>query len=344
MQGDLDLSLSQLGTDARAALQRCGYRCRQDFEGVSIADVCEDTGLPERVIAGFLRGLRGLAAGTTQAQTQGAATPPADPFAARGAVTFCQAFDAMMGGGIRRGRLTEIVGESGTGKTQLAMQLAVDVTIPTSFGGLDGSAVLIDTEGGVTLPRLRALAEALVQHIAYHAQSSPLTADEVLSRVHVVRVYDHHQLCAAVAALPHLLNAVKGGTGCKLVAVDSVAAPFRSWDCGADDPAAGVARQRTLANLGKRLSEASQRHGVAVVATNQTTHRLAADATSAFVHKATLGNLWSHEVTDSVLLTRDVTGTRSAPVATRTATIQKSPDLPQASCAFRIAPQGFRGA
>lgn len=47
------------------------------------------------------------------------------------------------GGGIPLGRITEMCGPPGIGKTQLSIQLAVDVTIPELFGGLGKQAVYI---------------------------------------------------------------------------------------------------------------------------------------------------------------------------------------------------------
>lgn len=41
------------------------------------------------------------------------------------------------------GRITEMCGPPGIGKTQLGIQLAVDVTIPELFGGLGKQAVYI---------------------------------------------------------------------------------------------------------------------------------------------------------------------------------------------------------
>ena len=48
-----------------------------------------------------------------------------------------------LGGGIPLGRITEMCGPPGIGKTQLSIQLAVDVTIPELFGGLGKQAVYI---------------------------------------------------------------------------------------------------------------------------------------------------------------------------------------------------------
>ena len=41
----------------------------------------------------------------------------------------------------------------GVGKTQLGMQLALDVQLPPEFGGLGGQALYLDTEGSLTLER-----------------------------------------------------------------------------------------------------------------------------------------------------------------------------------------------
>ncbi|KAJ7387090.1 DNA repair protein rad51c [Desmophyllum pertusum] len=51
-------------------------------------------------------------------------------------VTFCEKFDDMLGGGVPVGKITEFCGAPGIGKTQIGMQLAVDVQIPDEFGDL----------------------------------------------------------------------------------------------------------------------------------------------------------------------------------------------------------------
>ena len=49
------------------------------------------------------------------------------------------------------------------------MQLAVDVQIPECFGGLDGEAVYIDTEGSFIVERLANIARATVDHCQHIA-------------------------------------------------------------------------------------------------------------------------------------------------------------------------------
>ena len=62
------------------------------------------------------------------------------------------------------GKMTEVCGVAGAGKTQLCLQLAVD-TIPEEFGGVYGHALYVDTEGGLVVERLAELVAAIVQHI-----------------------------------------------------------------------------------------------------------------------------------------------------------------------------------
>jgi len=43
--------------------------------------------------------------------------------------------------------MTELIGEFGTGKTQLCHTLCVTVQLPKDRGGLEAGALFIDTEG-----------------------------------------------------------------------------------------------------------------------------------------------------------------------------------------------------
>lgn len=56
-------------------------------------------------------------------------------------VTFCEALDQMLGGGVATGEITEFCGCPGAGKTQICIQLAVDACIPKVFGGIGGEAL-----------------------------------------------------------------------------------------------------------------------------------------------------------------------------------------------------------
>jgi len=57
--------------------------------------------------------------------------------------------NALLGGGVETQAITELFGKFGSGKTQLGHQLAVNVQLPKKEGGLDGTAIYIDTENSL---------------------------------------------------------------------------------------------------------------------------------------------------------------------------------------------------
>ena len=105
-------------------------------------------------------------------------------------VSFCAKIDEMLGGchfmypslhpslcttsggGVPIGRMTEVCGSPGVGKTQMCMQLAVDATIPEAFGGVGGATIYIDTEGSLVVERLAQIAAAAVEHIKEVAEGA----------------------------------------------------------------------------------------------------------------------------------------------------------------------------
>ena len=98
-------------------------------------------------------------------------------------------------------KLTEFCGAPGIGKTQLAVQLCINVQIPESAGGLGGEAVYIDTEGSFVPERALDMAEAMAAHLASLEPSvAPLpTARDFLRRIHYLRVHSYVDQLAVLA-------------------------------------------------------------------------------------------------------------------------------------------------
>ncbi|OON15058.1 hypothetical protein X801_09149, partial [Opisthorchis viverrini] len=130
-------------------------------------------------------------------------------------VSMCLSFDEMLGGGFPTGRLTELCGEPGVGKTQFCIQTCLTVQLPRWFGGLEGEAVFIDSEGNFVPRRAKQMAESLVAHCRRHVKldgdDEPVTeefrnhycpnVDGLLSGIHYIRVTDHLQLLATCKRL-----------------------------------------------------------------------------------------------------------------------------------------------
>ncbi|XP_053131078.1 DNA repair protein RAD51 homolog 3 isoform X2 [Hemicordylus capensis] len=248
-------------------------------------------------------------------------------------VTFCSAVDGILGGGVQLTKITEICGAPGVGKTQLCMQLAVDVQIPECLGGLAGEAVFIDTEGSFMVDRVVDIAAACIQHCQlvakmhpeeeHHAALQTFSLEEILSRIYYFRCHDHVELLAQLYLLPSFLSE---HSKVRLVVLDSVAFPFRH---GFEDFSL---RTRLLNGMAQQLISIANSHTLAVVLTNQMTTRIGQAGSSSLV--PALGESWGHAATTRMVLHWEK--------RQRFATLFKSPSQKEATVPFCITPHGFR--
>lgn len=255
-------------------------------------------------------------------------------------VTFCEKFDDMLGGGVQVGKITEFCGAPGIGKTQIGMQLAVDVQIPDEFGGLDGDAIYIDTEGSFIVERVVDIATAAVSHMTNIVQSSDADQTErdllngalkkfhvesILSRIYVFRCHDYVQLIALSHVLPDFLVE---HSKVKLIVVDSIAFHFRH---DFDDLAL---RTRLLNGLAQSFIKMACERQLAVVFMNQMTTRVKTTQLGRSHLIPALGESWGHASTIRVVLYWEVNQ--------RFANLYKSPSRQEMIVPFQITADGVR--
>jgi hypothetical protein len=154
-------------------------------------------------------------------------------------------FDQLCGGGLPLRGLVELAGEAGSGKTQLAMQLAL-----RSVAVLGGTALIINTEGPFPAARLAQMAAGL-----------PGGGGALVERVHIADVTDAATLQAYVEGLPKAV----AQHGTRLVVVDSVAGALRGDLAGGDAPE----RSQRLFALAAALLRVNAETGCGCVAINQ---------------------------------------------------------------------------
>lgn len=262
--------------------------------------------------------LRGAAAGVRSLSSSAAAgrTPLQSQ---RHIVTFCRSIDSLLGGGIALSELSELYGPPGSGKTQLGMQICVDARLPHTFGGVEGEAVYLDTEGSFSPERCWDMADSLVRHVAGIARkrkrgafgasqdgsapsgegSRPISGpdapglpawfnpSDILAGIHVLRVHDAAAQSAAIRNLPALLRSrrERGGIPVRAVVIDSVAFHYRvGGEAGARGGGGSNgygSRTRSLTRLAASLSDLAREYDVAVVAVNHMTTRFGGGASAA---------------------------------------------------------------
>ncbi|MCI4369186.1 MAG: DNA repair and recombination protein RadA, partial [Thermoplasmata archaeon] len=104
--------------------------------------------------------------------------------------TGASSLDELLGGGIETQAITELAGEFGTGKTQIAHQAAVNVQLAPDQGGLKGEAIYIDTEGTFRPERIVDMAKGV-----------GLDPAEALAHVHIARAFNsNHQMLLVTKA------------------------------------------------------------------------------------------------------------------------------------------------
>lgn len=221
----------------------------------------------------------------------------------------------LFGGGIETQAVTEIFGEFGSGKTQLAHQLCVNVQLPEKEGGLNGKAIYMDTEKTFRPQRIKSMAEGI-----------ELDAEESLNNIFVAEIHNtDEQLITAENAQEKIED-----ENVKLLVVDTVTSLFRAEYVGRESLAD---RQQKLGQHLLTLHRIADKNNVAVLVTNQ----VHADP-NAFVGESTQpigGHVLGHSATTRIFL-RKSRGSR------RIARIVDSPELPEGEAVFRIANEGIR--
>ena len=231
--------------------------------------------------------------------------------------TSSQQLDEILGGGIQTGALTEFSGAFSTGKTQIAFQLCINVQLSLEEGGLDGTALFIDTEN--------TFSPARVAEMAY-----PYTKDPslFLKKIFVSRAYNtDHQIQIVLKA-----DKLVEKNEIKLIIVDSMASHFRAEFPGKDNL---PRRQQTLMSHAEELQRLAESFELAVVTTNQ----ILGNPDSLFTGESNLspalGYAWGHRPTHRILL-------RKSRGTARIARIFDSPELAEREAVFHITPQGIR--
>jgi len=186
----------------------------------------------------------------------------------RGVPTGCPYLDALFEGcgGIPSLGITEVCGESGSGKTQLCMMLALRCVLPKVLGGLGGGCVFLCAEENLPTSRLGSMAATILsQFDPSKFEDAVPDVDSLLGSISVARVTDIKQLEERLVQLERMLT-IEGNI--KLIVIDSVAALHRdllSRAGGFDAPE----RARGLLSLSATLKGFNKAFHVAVVTVNQ---------------------------------------------------------------------------
>lgn len=232
--------------------------------------------------------------------------------------TGCKKLDEILGGGIETQALTELIGEYGSGKTQICMMLSITAQLPHDKGGLEGRVAFIDTEGTFMPERIYQI-----------ASSMGLNPNEAAGNIFVARAYNSSHQCLLIDRLFMLCPE----NNIKLVVVDSMISHFRGEYIGRENLSD---RQQKLNQYLHKLIRLSEAYNLAVVVTNQ----VQSNPASFFggdPNRPAGGNIMAHACTHRVYLRRGSKGVRVARII-------DSPYLPEKEAYFMINEKGIADA
>ncbi len=231
-----------------------------------------------------------------------------------------ESLNTLLGGGIETRALTEFYGEFGSGKTQVAHQLAVNVQLPLDLGGLNGSVIIIDTENTFRPERIKDMSDA-----------AGVDFDEALKHIHIARAYNSNHQILLVDKAEKLAEELKETEKpVRLLIIDSATAHFRSEYIGRGTLA--DRQQRINKHLHDALRFGDLNNAVIMI-TNQV--QVKPDAFFGDPTRPIGGHVLAHTATFRLYL-------RKSKGDKRIARLVDSPNLPEAEAVFTVTKAGIR--
>ncbi|KAL4279980.1 hypothetical protein GQ457_03G045030 [Hibiscus cannabinus] len=275
--------------------------------------------------------------------------------------TGCPILDRLLGGGIPCDSVTEIVAESGSGKTQICLQLSLHAQLPVSRGGLAASSLYLHTEFPFPFRRLHQLCLSFRSSNARHFPFN----DNPCDRIFVQSVHSADHLLEIMSKTePFIENSITQ-VPVRLIVIDSIAAVFRSeFD---NTPVELKKRSSLFFKISSKLKALAKRFNLAVLVTNQVVDLMGHNEginglrignlgclyTSGRRVSPALGLAWANCVNSRLFLSRneEVIGEENEKSngdfvfkkTRRKLYVVYAPHLPDSSCEFEITREGLFG-
>ncbi len=229
--------------------------------------------------------------------------------------TGSKSFDELMGGGFESQAITELFGEFGSGKTQIAHQLCVNVQLPAEEGGMDGHAIFIDTENTFRPER-----------IIHMASAYDIDTEDALKKIHVATAYNsNHQMMLVDKAME-----IAKENPVRLIVVDSLTGHFRAEYVGRGTLAE---RQQKLNTHMHSLLRFGRLNNALICVTNQVSAK--PDAFFGDPTRPIGGHIVGHTAMFRLYLRKSKGGKRIARLI-------DSPHLPEGEAVFMVTESGIR--
>ncbi|XP_004505899.1 DNA repair protein RAD51 homolog 4 isoform X2 [Cicer arietinum] len=206
--------------------------------------------------------------------------------------TGCEGIDALLGGGLRAGQLTELVGPSSSGKTQVCLMSA------STFAKHKGSVIYLDTGNSFSPQRIAHFVGQSSDCVSGN-QADRRSLQKVLDRIICYPVFDVYEMFDMLHQLKINLTSeiVKSDRHVQLLIVDSISSLITPILRGN-----GPQGHALMISAGFLLKKLAHEHNIAVLVTN---HVVGGEDGNS---KPALGESWKSVPHVRLLLSRDCGG------------------------------------
>uniref|UniRef100_A0A2H8TFD2 DNA repair protein XRCC3 n=1 Tax=Melanaphis sacchari TaxID=742174 RepID=A0A2H8TFD2_9HEMI len=240
--------------------------------------------------------------------------------------TGCKQIDELLGGGLFKCGITEISGESGCGKTQFCLQIALTVQLPLSLKGAKSGAAYICTEDRFPSSRI----QQMISNVRFKYKCDNKTDMNELCQID----YGDNILISHIATVEDLKKCIHEmlpkallHRSIKLIIIDSITAVFRGEYALNELPR----RSRDLRDVAFFLHKLSVEHGLWIICVNQVTSSMSDNSGKKLV--PSLGLSWANLVTTRLMMSK----TQSS----RYIEVMFSPHTASTRVPFRVTEQGI---
>ncbi|MBS3815159.1 MAG: DNA repair and recombination protein RadA [Hadesarchaea archaeon] len=305
-------TLSNVGQAIAQRLKEAGYNTLDSLATAKTQEICDVTEIGESKAKQIVKEAKNL----LEAEDFTTADKILEKRGNVGWIsTSSEHLDNLFGGGIETQAVTEIFGEFGSGKTQLAHQLSVNVQLSEEEGGLNGKVIYMDTENTFRPRRILDMAEAL-----------NLDSESILQNIYIAKIRNTDQQLLMAEKAQEIVEEEE----VRLLIVDTLTSLFRAEFVGRESLAE---RQQKLGRHLLTLHRIADLSNVAVLVTNQVQANpdmFLGDSTQPIG-----GHVLGHSATNRIYL-------RKSKGARRIARVVDSPELPEGEAVFVITSEGIR--
>ncbi|XP_074147171.1 DNA repair protein XRCC3-like isoform X1 [Sminthopsis crassicaudata] len=259
----------------------------------------------------------------------------------------CSILNRLLRGGLPLVGISELVGQSSAGKTQIGLQLSLCVQYPYEYGGLESGVMYICTEDVFPDKRLQQLI-ALQHQLRTDVPGEIIKKIKFGNSIFIEHAADIDTLFECIAKrAPILLS--RGMV--RLIIIDSIAALFRC-EFGIQQ---SITKAKYLQTLGAKLHQLSNEFQSPVLCINQITstvdERGLAGTNMDVLEKVSpaLGITWSNQLLMRLMVSRPSyefsrdTDASTAGTVIRTLSVIFAPHLPQSCCHYIVNAEGVKG-